>query len=143
FFYISLIFVLKFLVIYISKNNNKYYSNNLDIGFIENNIILFILVVILVPIIETILFQTLPTFIYNLIGPFSTIKETLIIVVISLFFSISHNYNITYVLVTFIVGFSLIVLSFLLLKLKKNYFFPIFFIHATNNLIVFIIGFYN
>lgn len=104
---------------------------------IQKNIYLFFSVfVILVPLIETAIFQLLPTLLYNY---FKTTKklEVLFCGITGIIFGLSHSYTLGYQIAMSFTGITLISLTMYYSEKEKNYFLPIFFIHFVNNLIVF------
>lgn len=104
---------------------------------IQNNIYLYFTVfVILVPLIETAIFQWLPTLLYNY---FKTTKkmEILFCAITGLMFGLAHSYTIGYQIAMSFTGIILISLTMYYSEKEKNCFWPIFFIHLVNNSIVF------
>ena len=104
---------------------------------IQNNIYLyFAVLVILGPLIETAIFQCLPTLLYNY---FKTTKklEILFCAITGITFGLAHSYTLGYQIAMSFTGIILISLTMYYSKKEKNYFLPIFFIHLLNNSLVF------
>jgi len=104
---------------------------------IQNNIYLyFAVLVILVPLIETAIFQWLPTLLYNY---FKTTKklEILFCAITGIIFGLAHSYTLGYQIAMSSTGIILISLTMYYSEKEKNYFWPIFFIHLVNNSIVY------
>ena len=104
---------------------------------IQNNIYLyFAVLVILGPLIETAIFQWLPTLIYNY---FKTTKklEILFCAITGITFGLAHSYTLGYQIAMSFTGIILISLTMYYSEKEKNYFLPIFFIHLLNNSLVF------
>jgi len=97
---------------------------------------IFFLTVIIAPLFETLIFQFL---IIELLY-FFKVKNNSIIIISTVLFAISHNYNIVYILAIIFPGL-MYATYYLYLKInKKNGFILIFSLHAFSNLISFIIG---
>lgn len=134
------IFIIDFTIqIIISIVINIYNPQALEI-FEEGTSLteIFILSLIFSPLIETFIVQYLiiETLLY-----FKKIKTNLIIVISAFSFSLLHNYNLTYILLTVIPG--LIYASYyiyLKLETKKNPFLQIWALHALYNFIVFLLN---
>jgi hypothetical protein len=97
---------------------------------------IFFLAVIIAPLIETFIFQFL---IIEILSKFK-VNTSLILWISTLLFSLSHNYNVVYILAMVFPG--LLYASFYLFLKKetsKSPFFMIFLLHAIANLIAFII----
>jgi membrane protease YdiL (CAAX protease family) len=92
--------------------------------------------VILVPLIETAIFQWLPTLLYNY---FKTTKklEILFCAITGIIFGLAHSYTLGYQIAMSFTGIILISLTMYYSEKEKNYFWPIFFIHLVNNSIVY------
>ncbi len=106
---------------------------------IQKNIYLFFSVfVILVPLIETAIFQWLPTLLYNY---FKTTKkkEVLFCAITGIIFGLTHSYTLGYQIAMSFTGIILISLTMYYSEKERNYFLPIFFIHLTNNFLVFLV----
>lgn len=98
---------------------------------------IFFLTVIFGPLVETFLFQYL---IIEILYRFKKIKCEIILFVSALTFSLNHDYNITYIFITFISG--LIYASYYLYLKMENKKFPFLYIlgmHSLYNFIVFIL----
>ena len=104
---------------------------------IQNNIYLyFAVLVILGPLIETAIFQWLPTLLFNY---FKTTKklEILFCAITGIIFGIAHSYTLGYQIAMSFTGLILISITMYYSEKEKNYFLPIFFIHLVNNSIVY------
>ncbi len=112
-----------------------------DIDFLKNKSLafIFILTVIIVPIIETFLFQFL--IIEICIRFLKKKKEIIAILTSALIFSICHYYNFLYIISIFFLG--IVFSSFYILAKKRSDINPFIFltlIHAINNLLAFIVN---
>jgi lipoprotein signal peptidase len=114
------------------------YPKDGTIKKIQKNIFLFFSVfVILVPLIETAIFQWLPTLLYNY---FKTTKklEVLFCAITGIIFGLIHSYTLGYQIAMSFTGIILISLTMYYSEKEKNYFWPIFFIHSINNFLSFL-----
>ena len=113
------------------------YPKDGTIKKIQNNIFLYFAVfVILGPLIETTIFQWLPTLLYNY---FKTSKklEILFCAITGMIFGLVHSYTLGYQIAVSFTGIMLISLTMYYSEKEKNYFLPIFFIHLVNNSLVY------
>ena len=116
------------------------YDSKILETFQENTPLLeiFILSVIIGPLIETFLFQY---FTIELLYSFKKIKPDVIIIISALIFSLIHNYNTIYILVTFIAGLIYALYYVYLKETKKKYPFTyIWMLHTLYNFTVFVVG---
>lgn len=98
---------------------------------------IFILSVIVGPLIETFLFQYI---VIELLYSLKKIKTNFIVIISALVFSLIHNYNLIYIIVTFIAGLIYALYYVYLKKTKKKYpFMYIWMLHTLYNLTVFIL----
>jgi hypothetical protein len=140
---------LTFYTIFISICFNLIIINlvNLPIGnaeskalnFFRKNIFLHLgMIVIIGPLAETMLFQWLPVFFYTYFRG-SKKYEVLFWIITGCIFGLLHNYSFGYQIAASITGLILVLITMYYSEKEKNYFFPIFFIHLTNNLLVFLV----
>lgn len=141
--YIPLFFVIFFIDLIfhlaLSLLVNLYDSRILE-TFEENTPLteIFVLSVIIGPFIETLLFQYL---IIELLYSFKKVKQNIIIIISAVAFSLIHNYNLTYIFVSFIAGLIYASYYLYLKNIKKKYpFIYIWVLHALYNFTVFILG---
>jgi membrane protease YdiL (CAAX protease family) len=104
---------------------------------------LFIVVVILAPLLESLLFQFIIIEAIILIFSYLKIKQDEVVAVIisSIFFSLTHTYSHFYLFISFIGG--LILGSFYIFAKNKkgmNGFLTVFIVHSFSNLITFLIN---
>ena len=141
---------LTFLTLFISISFNIIISDFFDIYIDENsspalkffkkNIYLhFGITVLIGPLFETMLFQWLPVLFYTFFR--DTKKyEVLFWLLTGTIFGLLHNYSFGYQISASLTGLIFVLLTMYYAEKKKNYFWPIFFIHLTNNLLVFLVN---
>lgn len=111
-----------------------------EIEMLKDNIIFFFfLVVILGPVIETILYQTLPiNAVQQVLKWFRVELLSLPIFISAIIFSLSHWYNINYVVNAFLGGLIYAWFYVIVQRRKERAIIVVFLIHALKNLVVFI-----
>jgi len=100
----------------------------------------FILVVIIAPLVETLIFQTSIFYIFN---KFSFLKKRSAIVIIlsALAFGIAHNYSTLYVLFGFNIGIVLAYAYNIYLEKLESSYKVVTLIHSIRNLLAFVLGY--
>jgi uncharacterized protein len=101
----------------------------------EKNILLRIIAgIIIAPLLETILFQTLPYVLLNKVRYFSG-RDNLIIIISAVFFGLNHFYSLFYIIYAILIG--LIFTYFYVVRIKddKKTFYLIALCHSLFNLI--------
>jgi len=98
-----------------------------------NPFLAFLLLVLIGPLLETLIFQHLPIIILPKI--IKNIQEKYLIFISAILFGLSHSYNITYIIFTFLGGIILAYYYFLSIKRKEQAFLNIFLIHLILNFI--------
>lgn len=101
----------------------------------SDNYAVFFVSVLFAPFIETLIFQSLIFY----LGRKFTLSDSLIILLSTLLFALTHQYNLVYFLVTVFSGF-FYAYTFLYLSKRENNFTAFLFvssIHAVNNLVAF------
>ena len=118
--------LIKDIVLIQSPNINNY-----------NNVVLFFIAVIVAPLIETLLFQSLPYFLLKDI-PLLERKKIILILISALFFGITHFYSLFYVVYAFQLGIILMYGYVIRVKNDNKTFFLICVSHAFLNSGIFI-----
>jgi membrane protease YdiL (CAAX protease family) len=114
-------------------NNNFFnYKNDTENSLIEFSKIYQIIIIILIsPVIETYIFQHLPSTIFYKL---KVRNPYLLIILPSIFFSLMHFYNPVYLLMAFFGGIILNTYYYGEKKLNKNYFILTVLLHSFYNL---------
>lgn len=101
---------------------------------------IFLLGSIFAPLIETALFQHLPvTIYYKYVRPSSRKNKLILIIISSIIFGLTHNYNIIRIIDSTIAGLIFISIYFYYKERGKSGFFYTFLIHSLFNTYVFIL----
>ena len=96
----------------------------------------FIIGVTLAPLVETMLFQSLPIYI---LMTYTKLNNAAVMSISALFFALSHFYSLTYVFVTFFVGFVLAYAYIVYLKKRQSSYWVVVAIHALRNLVTLVV----
>ena len=97
---------------------------------------MIILGVIIVPLLETLIFQKLPYFLFTKIRYFRS-HICLVIIISALLFGLSHTYSLNYVIYAICIG--VIFMYAYVVRVNKRPFWTVFLIHALFNMIVIIL----
>jgi len=108
-------------------------NNEKSIGFI------FISTILVAPIFETILGQSLPYYLLKKVK-FLNERNYLILLISSLFFGLLHFYSLFYILYAFLLGLVLMYAYIIRIKTDKRTFFLIAICHSLLNIGIFIIN---
>ena len=102
-----------------------------------------LVIVFIIPVFETVIYQWLPVFIYTLVRPNNNkeYSDLLFSFIFSIIFGLLHIYSLGYFISAFVIGFCYISFALFLQRIKKNYFVPIFLVHLFNNLFAAVIFF--
>lgn len=97
----------------------------------------FVVVVLLAPLLETFVFQSVPFFVFRWFTK-GQLNFWLCLFVSASAFGLSHSYNVYYFLAGFLVGAVFIHLYYLANLRRQSAFALVFAVHALNNLVVFL-----
>ena len=143
-FSISGLLYLTFLLTNLLSYNLEKYCLIKDIVLIQspninnyNNVVLFSIAIIVAPLIETLLFQSLPYFLLKDI-PLLERKKIILILISALFFGITHFYSLFYVMYAFLLGIILMYGYVIRFKNDNKTFFLICVSHAFLNSGIFV-----
>ena len=109
-------------------------------GYRESTI--FIMIVLIIPFFETVIFQTLPISLINRIFKKQRVAFVTAILVSSFLFSIAHMHSLFYAIFLFYVGITLVIAFFVAITRNVNPTFFVFSIHSANNLVAYVINNY-
>lgn len=99
----------------------------------------FFIIVILVPLLETLVFQALIIRLtFLILNRFKIIKPIIAVIFSSALFALNHPYSMTYVLTTFFIGIVLAMSYIIIIKRKYSAILITFLIHSLYNMIPFI-----
>ena len=114
------------------NDNFFHYENNEENGLTNLSLpIKYVIIVVIAPLIETFIFQMIPSIVLNMLKIES---KYLLIIIPSLLFSLGHIYNPIYMCMTFIGGVFLNIYYYESKKYNHHYFFLTALIHSFYNL---------
>jgi len=99
----------------------------------------FVLVVIIAPFLETLLFQTSIFYVFNKFSFFKS-RSLIVIILSALAFGMAHNYSLLYIMFGFLMGLVLAYAYHIYLEKLESSYKVVTLIHSIRNLLAFVLG---
>lgn len=109
-------------------------SSNENPLLLKNKYYAFLIGVLIAPFIETIIFQAIP---FYLINRYIKVKKKIFIFIFIAPILFIHDFNLAYILISYIVGFIFALMYYVAYYRKENSIIIISIIHLINNLIAY------